>query len=168
MPSSTTNYAWSKPDVGGSNGSWGTLVNAIFDAIDSALNTVSDVADAALPKAGGTMSGRMDAHTATMKRQDLGSVSGATALNLALAQVFTMTVSGATTLSFSNVPAGTVATGVVLQVTNGGSSVVWPTGTKWPSGTTPALTAAGTDLVVLFSTDAGTTWRAWVAAQDVR
>lgn len=43
----TTNYGWAKPVVGGSTGAWGTLVNAIFDAIDSVLKTVSNAATSA-------------------------------------------------------------------------------------------------------------------------
>lgn len=163
----TTNYSWTIPDVGGSNGSWGTILNTLFQAIDTAVFTVAGVANAALARAGGAMTGRLDAHTATMKRQDLGSVSGAQALNLATAQVFTLTVSGSTTLSLTNVPTGTLSTGVILQVTNGASNVIWPAGTRWPGLSTPSLTTSGTDIVALFTNDAGTTWRAWIVAQNV-
>lgn len=167
MPS-TSNYGWSTPAVGGSNGAWGTILNAAIDAIDAALHTVSGIADAALPKAGGVLTGRLDAKTATMTRSDLGSVTGATPLNLANAQCFTFTVSGSVQLSMANVPAGAVTTGVVLKISNGSNNIIWPTGTKWPGGTTPALSASGKDIVVLMTHDGGTTWDAWVAALDVR
>lgn len=43
----TTNYTWTKPDVNGSNGTWGTILNAALDAIDTDLKAVDDVADSA-------------------------------------------------------------------------------------------------------------------------
>lgn len=49
MPSSTTNYGWSKPTVGGDSSSWGTELNSSLDGIDSTVHTVSGVANAALP-----------------------------------------------------------------------------------------------------------------------
>lgn len=45
--STTTNYGWTKPEVGGSSGSWGTKTNADWDSVDTTVKTVSDAADAA-------------------------------------------------------------------------------------------------------------------------
>lgn len=57
----TTNYGWNLPNVGGDVGAWGGLLNSILgdDAtgIDPIVKGVSNVANAALPKAGGTMTG---------------------------------------------------------------------------------------------------------------
>ncbi len=61
----TTNYGWTKPTVSGSSDTWGTENNAVIDAVDSALHAVSVVADAALPKAGGTMTQPMIGPTPT-------------------------------------------------------------------------------------------------------
>src|SRR5689334_22255432 len=60
----TTNYAWTKPAVGADSGSWGGLLNADLDAIDSTVFSISGVASAALPLAGGTMTGAI-LHTQT-------------------------------------------------------------------------------------------------------
>lgn len=57
----TTNYAWTKPEVGADTDAWGTHWNANLDSIDSTLFTVSGVASAALPKSGGTMTGALAA-----------------------------------------------------------------------------------------------------------
>lgn len=158
-----------KPAVGGDNGSWGSKLNAALDAIVAAVNanTTSDAAK--LPLAGGALSGRVDAHTATQAHAHLSSASPAT-LDLSAALSFDITVTGATTFAFSNVPAvaGSLL-GVILRVVNGGSAALtWPGSVKWPAGAAPALTAAGTDILVFLSDDGGTTWRGVLSAKDVR
>jgi hypothetical protein len=47
VPTSTTNYGWTKPDVGGSNNQWGTYVNSDLDGIDSTVKSVSTAIPAA-------------------------------------------------------------------------------------------------------------------------
>lgn len=65
----TTNFGWELPDVGGDVGAWGGMLRSIFgeDAgvlgIDAVLQAVSDVADAALPTTGGTLTGDLDIDT---------------------------------------------------------------------------------------------------------
>lgn len=38
----TTNYAWTKPTVGGSDNTWGTTLNTAFDDIDADLKALAD------------------------------------------------------------------------------------------------------------------------------
>ena len=45
--SETVNYSWSKPTVGGSNGTWGTTLNATIDAIDTQVKATADLVDIA-------------------------------------------------------------------------------------------------------------------------
>jgi len=165
----TTNYGWTKPDVGGSTGAWGSILNTLFDAVDSALFTVSGVASAALAKAGGVMTGRLDIFTSSVKRIDKGSISGAQSFDLSLGQYFTLTVGGALTPSVANVPAGTIAQGMIWRVTNGGAFVIsWPASFKWVSGSAPTLTVSGTDLLGFITDDNGVTWRGLVLGKDIR
>lgn len=55
----TANYNWDKPQVNADSGTWGALWNTNLDSIDSTVFTISGVANAALPKAGGTMTGAL-------------------------------------------------------------------------------------------------------------
>lgn len=162
----TTNYGWTKPEVGASTGTWGTKVDATYEDIDTDLKAVSDAAvaaqataTAALPKAGGVMTGRVDLFTSQSALTALGNIQTTQALSLALSNAFSATVIGAVTLSFTNVPSGTFVQGLLLKIINGGAfAVTWPGSVLWPSGTAPSLTASGTDVVALVSFDAGTTW----------
>jgi hypothetical protein len=158
----TTNYGWSKPDVGGSSNVWGAILNTFLDALDTTLKAVSDVANAALAKAGGVMTGRLDLKNYTEARQDLGAVNGNPVnLDLSVSQHKTATITGATTFAITGLPAGTVAVGLVLRLTNGGSfAVSWPASFKFPGGSAPALTAVGRDLIVAVTEDGGVTWQA--------
>jgi hypothetical protein len=134
--------------------------------IDAVIKDVSDVADAALPKSGGVMTGRVDLFSATSKLTALGSISGANAINLALSDVFTATISGATTFSISNVPSGTWMTGFILFLTNGGSNVTWPTSVDWPGGEEPVLQSSGVDILGFMTVDSGTTWHGVLISGD--
>lgn len=44
----TTNYGFTMPEVGASEDTWGTKLNANWSSIDSTLKSVSDVANAAV------------------------------------------------------------------------------------------------------------------------
>lgn len=91
----------------------------------------------------------------------LGSVSGATAVNIHDGDVITATTTDATTWSFNNpFPSGKACT-LTLFLTNGGAGTqTWPTTTLWPNGTPPStLSVSGTDILVFITIDGGTTWR---------
>ena len=94
---------------------------------------------------------------------------GAADINLATGNYFTKTISGATTLTVSNVPATGTAISFVLDLTNGGSATItWWTGVKWAAGTAPTLTSAGRDVLTFFTHDGGTTWSGFVIGKDVK
>lgn len=167
----TTNYAWALPDSGGDAGNWGTLLNTIIGddvtGIDAVVFAIRETADAALPVDGsGAMTGVLTTLTQTFTLSNMGNLSGTETMDLAVANFFYGTVTGATTFAFSNVPSG-VAVFVVLEITNGGSQTVnWPASIDWPGGTAPSLTTSGVDVISLYTRDGGTTWRAVQAHED--
>lgn len=101
--------------------------------------------------------------------QEVKTAMAANDINMSSSNYFSKTISGATTLTVSNVPtAGTVAS-FILDLTNGGSAAItWWTGVKWAGGTAPTLTTAGRDVLGFFTHDGGTTWTGLVLGKDCK
>lgn len=98
-----------------------------FDSSDYATAAQGSTADAALPKAGGTMTGsiRLD--------QDSLSASGGTlTIDLDAANNFKITMSASTTFAFSNVSAGRGGNLIIVQNATGGYSFTLPAACKTP------------------------------------
>lgn len=73
--------------------------------------------------------------------------------------LFKKTITAATTLSVSSVPAAGNVCSFILQLTNGGNfAVTWWPGIKWPGGIAPTLTSNGTDTFGFYTDDGGATW----------
>jgi hypothetical protein len=94
--------------------------------------------------------------------KDYGEVKvamAAHAVDLELGNVFTYTLSGGQTVTFTNPPASGTAGSFTMIVTNGGSATLtWPTSVDWPAATAPTLTASGVDVLFFTTIDGGTTW----------
>jgi hypothetical protein len=65
MPTYTSNYSIPKPTNNGDATTWGTYLNSGMDIIDSTVKSVSTVANAALPLAGGTLTGGLTGTSAS-------------------------------------------------------------------------------------------------------
>ena len=90
-------------------------------------------------------------------------------IDLSLGNYFTRTISGATTLTVSNVATSGDVAAFVLVLTNGGSAVVtFFSGVTWAGGTAPTLTSSGVDVLAFFTINGGTTWRGLVLATDIK
>jgi hypothetical protein len=168
----TTNYGWNVPTDLGDSGAWGAMLRTIFgdDAtgVDAVVKAISDVADAALARAGGSMTGEIDVLTERFLGGNLGNMSGTVTMDLDTVNCFYGTATGTITFAFSNVPATGDFVFVTLEITNGGSQTInWPAAVTWPGGAPPDLTTAGVDTITLYTRDGGTTWRAAVAMLDL-
>ena len=134
-------------------------------ARESDLTTTTATAAAALPKAGGVVTGLVNMSDQIVQRPVIKDYAetkvamAANAVDLSLGNVQTKTISGAQTLTFTNPPASGSAGSFTLILTNGGSATVtWPTTVDWPAATAPTLTASGVDVLFFTTIDGGTIW----------
>ena len=137
--------------------------NSTIDGRDVAADGV--LATNALPKAGGTVTGAINHSDQILQRtvlKDYGETKvamSAHAVDLELGNVFTYTLSGGQTVTFTNPPASGTAGSFTMIVTNGGSATLtWPTSVDWPAATAPTLTASGVDVLFFTTIDGGTIW----------
>lgn len=160
--------------------------NSTFDGVDIAtrdaiLTSTTTTAAAALPKAGGTLSGAIVAADQIISApvlKDIGetcvanATSGATdTIDLTDGNVHNVTLTANCTFTFSNPPAsGTSGTFTLFlnQDGTGSRTATWPGSVKWAGGTAPTLTttASRTDILVFTTIDAGVIWYGAVSGQD--
>ena len=90
--------------------------------------------------------------------QNLGIISGTVVIDTDLGDAI-FTVGGELDLSFTGTFANGYGRTIALYITNGGAySVTWDSAILWPSGVDPVMTAAGTDLLVLYTSNGGASW----------
>ena len=91
--------------------------------------------------------------------EDYDALSGTTpTCNVDNGGMFSLTMTGNTTFTFSGASSGYIQ-GFVLQLTGNGSTVTWPSSVKWAGGTAPDAPANGeTDILVFVTRDGGTNW----------
>ncbi len=94
------------------------------------------------------------------------SAIGASDIDCSLGSVFSKTISGATTLTVSNIATSGLVSSFILELTNSDTDVTWWSGIKWAGGTAPTLTTTGLDLLGFYTRDGGTTWRGNIIALD--
>jgi hypothetical protein len=93
---------------------------------------------------------------------------GANDIDLSAGNYFTYTLSGAQTLTVSNVASSGSVAAFVIDITNGGSAALtFFSGVTWNAATAPTLTASGVDTLAFFTYDGGTTWRGFVLGQGM-
>ena len=104
--------------------------------------------------------------TFTCYKENISNVSINTStqtLDLSTTNIFNITLSNNTTLSFINPPAGGTAYSFMLyckQDATGGRTITWPAAVKWPNGSVPTLSTGGNkiDILNFFTLDGGTTY----------
>lgn len=97
-----------------------------------------------------------------------GNLNGTFDFDLENGNVFTGTVTGNVTFTFSNAPASGQAGSLVMILTDAGAhAITFPGSVEWAGGTAPVLTTAGVDLLIFTTVNGGTTWYGAVAALDL-
>ena len=84
---------------------------------------------------------------------------GANAVDCAVGNYFTKTITGATTFTFTNAPSSVVYSFTMEVTCNGSNAITWPATVKWNADTAPAITDAKTQLFMFITDDGGTRWR---------
>jgi hypothetical protein len=86
---------------------------------------------------------------------------------LSTANNFARTVTSGGTITMTNPPSGK-AFGFTLALTNGGGYVITWTGVKWAGGiTSPTLTTSGTDIIVIYTYDGGSTYYGFLVGKNM-
>lgn len=126
--------------------------NVLKVAYDKAVEA-KDTADAALPKAGGTLTGAVV--------ENLLPLSGTSvSLDLTATNNFTHNVTSHTTFTVRANTGKSFQLGTLVLTNGGAYNVTWPSSFKWDGGTPPLLMASGIDVITFFTIDGGTTYYA--------
>ena len=154
----------SKIKIGDGTTAWAS-VPYLIDAGDYLTATSTNtLTNKTITFAGNTLTGVAPTTTPTLTGVKETKVAmGANDIDLSAGNYFTYTLSGAQTLTVSNVASSGSVSAFVLEVTNGGSAALtFFSGVTWAAATAPTLTAAGVDTLAFFTHDGGTTWRGFV------
>lgn len=109
-----------------------------------------------------TISGNLTVNRTIEKALSIASTS----IDVSSGSVFYKTISGATSFTFINASTSGNVYSFILEVTNPGTNITWPSSVKWAGGVAPTLTTTGVDILGFYTYDAGVTWRGLVLAKD--
>jgi len=156
-------------------------INTLSSNAQTQISATVTVANAALPKAGGTMSGETIFADQLVTRPEIkdysetynaSSGSGTVDLDISTGNVFQHTASGGNvTFTFSNPPASGKAGSFTLKWIQDSSdrTITWPASVDWAGGSAPDVTSgsAKVDMYVFTTFDAGTTWYGFQSGADL-
>ena len=97
-----------------------------------------------------------------------GGTGGSYAINLSNGNNFRRQFNGAATITITNPPTSPIAFGFTLVVVNAGAyAITWPASVDWAGGSAPILTGSGTDVLVFYTYDGGTTYYGFVTGKNL-
>ena len=144
----------------------------------SASEVLSDIA--ALPLAGGTMTGEINAADQLVTRPEVKdysetktalSAAASVAIDITNGNVFTITPDQNTTFTFTNPSATGKSCAFTLVWTQDSSdrTIAWPASVDWAGGSAPDVTSGSgkRDIYTFFTMDAGTIWYGFQAGADM-
>ena len=144
------------PTPGSDDGAWGDILNSFLDVEHGADGTLKIRSDGTLGSFVSVTGGGNENLVTN------STASGAVTVNLGSGNVFSLTLTGTVTFTFTGATVGKACSfGLYLKQDGTGSrTVTWPTSVKWPHGVVPVLstTAGAIDLLTFESVDGGTTW----------
>jgi len=190
MPTTTTNYSWNKPTVGGDEDAWGGYINGNWDSLDTLLGGVtsveinysnittlgtSEASKAVTADANGDvlLSEELKAKSYNETYVAVTSTTNATTVDCEAGNTFSHTLTENTTFTFSNPPATgtayTMSVEIIQDASASGYTVTWPASVDFPDATAPTLTdaASAIDVFVFATRDGGTTWYGFTAGQAI-
>lgn len=160
MATSTTNYSFSLPAVGGDADAWGTLLNSNWTTLDSILNgDGASINIDGITADGMTLTGVVSLGIAGKVTETVHSAGASGTINIDPAngtiQTITMTGNVVITESLAN---GEFVTLKIDSVD--ANTVTWPT-MEWMFGTEPVLNTTATNWVQLWQV-AGTVYGSYI------
>ena len=97
----------------------------------------------------------------------IANAGGTYGVNLANANLFSLTLTANCTLTLSGATAGKSCSATIMlkQDATGSRTATWPGSVKWSGGTAPTLTTTAnkTDFFGLMTVDGGTTWYGFIS-----
>ena len=155
-------------------------INSLSSNAQTQITATVTVANAALPKAGGTMSGAVNFADQELLRPILRdyveprtnmAAAATVTLDMTNGNVFALTPDQNTTFAFSNPGPANNSTSFTLVWTQDSSdrTITWPNTVKWAGGSAPDVTSGSgkIDIYTFFTLDAGTIWYGFQAGADM-
>lgn len=124
----------------------GTVDGVDIATRDGVLTSTTTTANAALPKAGGTMTGAV-----RLDQESLSASGGTLTINLNNANNFKITMTANTTFAFSNVAAGRGGNLIIVQDATGGRSFTLPAACKTPVNGAAIVQSTGASEISILS-----------------
>jgi hypothetical protein len=98
---------------------------------------------------------------------DLGTGGSAT-LDLSTANNFRRQFNGTATITITNAPNSPIGFGFTLVTVNAGAyAITWPASVDWVGGSAPILTSSGTDVLVFYTYNGGTSYYGFVTGKNL-